>query len=136
MPTLASLVALCFSTVNSMIFSDIWHKYHEWYFKIVIRNFTGRQAREIKTILKYHKWYLCQISRTNHYNCETFTRFQDFVFYFSERFLVRSFTIIFMFHTSLCYSYLQHLIRMRTFCCIILWVVTNKQPAETLNTNN
>ena len=23
---------------NSMICSDIWHKYHEWYFKIVIRN--------------------------------------------------------------------------------------------------
>ena len=28
---------------NSMInISDIWHKYHEWYFKIVIRNFTSR----------------------------------------------------------------------------------------------
>ena len=27
---------------NSMISSDIWHKYHEWYFKIVIRNFTSR----------------------------------------------------------------------------------------------
>ena len=27
---------------NSMICSDIWHKYHEWYFKIVIRNFTSR----------------------------------------------------------------------------------------------
>ena len=27
---------------NSMIFSDIWHKYHDWYFKIVIRNFTSR----------------------------------------------------------------------------------------------
>ena len=23
---------------NSMISSDIWHKYYEWYFKIVIRN--------------------------------------------------------------------------------------------------
>ena len=23
---------------NSMICSDIWHKYHEWYFEIVIRN--------------------------------------------------------------------------------------------------
>ena len=39
---------------NSMICSDIWHKYHEWYFEIVIRNF--------ETILKYHEWYLCQIS--------------------------------------------------------------------------
>ena len=27
---------------NSLICSDIWHKYHEWYFKIVIRNFTSR----------------------------------------------------------------------------------------------
>ena len=36
---------ICFSDVicigNSMICSDIWHKYHEWYFKIVIRNFTS-----------------------------------------------------------------------------------------------
>ena len=30
---------------NSMICSDIWHKYHKWYFEIVIRNF--------ETILKY-----------------------------------------------------------------------------------
>ena len=28
-----------FSIGNSMICSDIWHKYHEWYFEIVIRNF-------------------------------------------------------------------------------------------------
>ena len=27
---------------NSMICSDIWHIYHEWYFKIVMRNFTSR----------------------------------------------------------------------------------------------
>ena len=27
---------------NSMICSDIWHKYHERYFEIVIRNFTSR----------------------------------------------------------------------------------------------
>ena len=37
---------ICFSDIicigNSMICSDIWHKYHEWYFKIVIRNFTSR----------------------------------------------------------------------------------------------
>ena len=30
-----------------MICSDIWHKYHEWYFEIVVRNFTSRQASEI-----------------------------------------------------------------------------------------
>ena len=32
---------------NSVICSDIWHKNHEWYFKIVIRNFTRLTAREI-----------------------------------------------------------------------------------------
>ena len=32
---------------NRMISSDIWHKYHKWYFKIVIRNFTSRKASEI-----------------------------------------------------------------------------------------
>ena len=32
---------------NSMICSDIWHKYHEWYFEIVLRNFTSRLASEI-----------------------------------------------------------------------------------------
>ena len=30
------------STGNSMICSDIWHKYHVGYFKIVLRNFTIR----------------------------------------------------------------------------------------------
>ena len=39
-----------------MICSDIWHKYHEWYFEIVI----------FETISKYHEWYLRQISGTNH----------------------------------------------------------------------
>ena len=35
---------------NSMISSDIWHKYHEWYFETVIR-----AVRRVKfdTILKY-----------------------------------------------------------------------------------
>ena len=106
-----------------------------WYLLLYVISRAVRRVK-LETIFKYLEWYLCQISRTNHYNCETFTRLQDFFFHFPERFLVRSFTIIFLFHTSLCYSYLQHLIRMRTFCCIILWVVTNNQPAETMNTNN
>ena len=38
---------LIISIGNSMICSGIWHKYLEWYFKIVIRNFTSRQASEI-----------------------------------------------------------------------------------------
>ena len=33
---------LIISTGNSMICSGIWHKYLEWYFNIVIRNFTSR----------------------------------------------------------------------------------------------
>ena len=41
-----------------MICSDIWHNYHEWYFEIVICKF--------ETVLRYHKWYLSEISRTNH----------------------------------------------------------------------
>ena len=40
-----SLYFICID--NSMICSDIWHKYHKWYFKIVIRNFTSCQASEI-----------------------------------------------------------------------------------------
>ena len=32
---------------NNMICSDIWHKYQEWYFKIVTLNFTSRYASEI-----------------------------------------------------------------------------------------
>ena len=35
---------------NSMICGDIWHKYHEWCFEI----------------LKYHEWYLCKTSHTDH----------------------------------------------------------------------
>ena len=32
----------CICIGNSMICSDIWHKYQEWYFKIVLHNFTTR----------------------------------------------------------------------------------------------
>jgi len=32
----------CVCIGNSMICSDNWHNYHEWYFEIVIRNFTSR----------------------------------------------------------------------------------------------
>jgi len=45
-------VYICIS--NSMICSDIWHKYHEWYFEIVICNFTSCYASEI--------WYNFEIS--------------------------------------------------------------------------
>ena len=37
-----SLLIIQTSIGNSMICSDIWHKYHERYFKIVMRNFTKR----------------------------------------------------------------------------------------------
>ena len=32
---------------NSMICSDIWHKYHERYFEIVIRDFTSLSDEEL-----------------------------------------------------------------------------------------
>ena len=32
---------------NRMICSDIWHKYHEGYFEIVIRNFMSHLVSEI-----------------------------------------------------------------------------------------
>ena len=43
---------------NSMICSDIWK----------LSYVISRAVRRVKfeTILKYHEWYLCQISRTNH----------------------------------------------------------------------
>ena len=55
----------CICIGNSMICSDIWHKYHEWYFEIVIR--ISRVFRRVKfeTTLKYHEWHLWQISVTN-----------------------------------------------------------------------
>ena len=37
-----SVASRNFSIGNSMICSDIWHKYRELYFKTVIRNFTSR----------------------------------------------------------------------------------------------
>ena len=47
---------------NSMICSDIWHKYHEWYLELLY--VISRAVRRVKfeTILKYHEWYLCQVS--------------------------------------------------------------------------
>ena len=38
---------LCICIGYSMICSYIWHKYHEWYFEIVIRNLTSRWAGEM-----------------------------------------------------------------------------------------
>ena len=60
--------SFCMYTIsigNSMICCDIWHKYLVWYFEIVIRNFTSHWQVKFETTLKYHEWYLCQISRTN-----------------------------------------------------------------------
>ena len=39
---LSNVIILGVCIGNSMICSDIWHKYHEWYFEIVIRNFMSR----------------------------------------------------------------------------------------------
>ena len=57
------VVIVMISIGNSMICTDIWHKYHEWYFEIVIQVY---RRVKFETILKDHEWILCQISRTNH----------------------------------------------------------------------
>ena len=51
---------------NSMISSDIWHKYHQCDISKVLY-IISRAVRRVKfsTILKYHEWYLCQTSPTN-----------------------------------------------------------------------
>ena len=48
------VIIMLISIGNSMICSDIWHKYHEWYFEIVIRNL--RQFWNIMSGIyaKYH----------------------------------------------------------------------------------
>ena len=51
---------------NGMICSDIWHKYHEWYFKIVIHNFTSRWVSEIWYNFEISRVVFMQMSRTNH----------------------------------------------------------------------
>ena len=70
---------------NSMISSDIWHKYHKWYFEIVTRPVyvVSRAVRRVKfeTILKYHEWYLCQISRKTH-------AIQVCLYYYRKRFAI------------------------------------------------
>ena len=50
---------------NSMICSDIWHNDISKLLYVI-----SRDVRRVKfeTILKYHWWYLCQISGTNHGN--------------------------------------------------------------------
>jgi len=52
---------------SSMVCSDIWHKYLTSDI-LKLLYVISRAVRRVKfvTILKYHEWYLCQISRTNH----------------------------------------------------------------------
>ena len=58
-----------------MISSDIWHKYQSPGDEVdttsdisKLLDVISRAVKRVKfeTILKYHEWYLCQISRTNH----------------------------------------------------------------------
>ena len=48
--------------------SDIWHKYQSVISKLLYMYVISQAVRRVKfeTILKYHKWYLCHISRPNH----------------------------------------------------------------------
>ena len=52
---------------NSMICSDTFHKYHECDISKLLY-VASRAVRRVKfeTILRYHEWYLCQMSTTNH----------------------------------------------------------------------
>ena len=51
-----------------MISSDIWHKYHRLSDISKLLYVISRAGRRVKfdTILKYHEWYLCQMSRTTY----------------------------------------------------------------------
>ena len=58
---------------NSMICSDIWYKYHEWYFKIVIRNvYTTTHKRFVIFTCRYFKssWNTTALSQSN---CSNFS---------------------------------------------------------------
>ena len=49
---------------NGMIFSDIWRKYHKWYFEIVIHNlgeWNLRQFWNIMSDISAKYYYLCAI---------------------------------------------------------------------------
>ena len=50
-----------------MISSDICHKYYESDISKLVYIISGTVRRvKFETILKYHEWYLCQISSKNH----------------------------------------------------------------------
>ena len=57
------LVVICIG--NSMICSDIWHKYTSDISKLLY--VISRAVRRVKfgTILKYYEWYLCKTSLTS-----------------------------------------------------------------------
>ena len=50
---------------NSMIFSDIWHTMSDISKLLYVISQAVRRVK-FETIFKYRKWYLCQISHTNH----------------------------------------------------------------------
>ena len=49
---------------NGMICSDIWHTTSDISKLLCVISRADRRVK-FETILKYHEWYLCQISRTN-----------------------------------------------------------------------
>ena len=79
---LPSLCKVCIG--NSMICWDIWHKYHEWYFEIVSRNFMShfgewnlRQFWNIRSGIyaKYHlQIMILFVDTTTHKRFVIFTR--------------------------------------------------------------
>ena len=69
-----STVSNCISIGNSMIRSDIWPKYHESYFKIVVRNFKSRYASEIWDNFEISQvLFMPNITYKSCYHCYTTT---------------------------------------------------------------
>ena len=68
---------------NGMIFSDIWHKYHQWYFEIVIHNLGEWNLRQFWNIVggiyaKYHVQIMLLFVYTT--TCKSFVIFTCWYF--------------------------------------------------------
>ena len=74
---LPSLIPLRSSSGNSMNCSDIWHKYHEWYFEIVIHNIFWENFEISRVVfmpnIKYKSCYYLFTLSTTRKGFEIFT---------------------------------------------------------------
>ena len=70
---------------NSMICSDIWLKYHEWYFKIVIQNWNLRQFWNITSACLFSPLMLWEGSKTVNICLKPRQCFLSLVYYVKEK---------------------------------------------------